>query len=105
MAEAAAADYLKKQGYKVLEKNWRTKYCEIDIVAEKDKTVYFVEVKYRANAYQGQGLDYITSKKLNQMKFAAEFWITTHDPRQGYSLSALEVYGEAYEITEFLPEL
>jgi ribonuclease HII len=71
-AEIIAADYLITLGFKILDINWKTKYCEIDIVAVKKKRVYFVEVKSRSSTHSGTGFEYITSKKLNQMKFAAE---------------------------------
>lgn len=75
-AEKVAADYLKKQGYKVLEINWRRPRAEVDIVARKKHgPVLFVEVKYRQHDYQGGGLDYITPLKQRQMQFAAELWV------------------------------
>jgi uncharacterized protein (TIGR00252 family) len=73
-AEAAVAEFLKTQGYKILTRNWRTRVCEIDIVAKKEKAVYFVEVKYRSSLKQGDGFEYITPKKLQQMRFAAQVW-------------------------------
>lgn len=73
-AEQIVANNLVKSGHKILAQNWRTKRCEIDIVAQKKHTVYFVEVKYRAKAYWGDGLDVITDKKLAQMTYAAEVW-------------------------------
>jgi Holliday junction resolvase-like predicted endonuclease len=57
-----------------LSRNWKTKVCEIDIVAKKDKIIYFVEVKYRRQAAQGDGFEYITDHKLNRMTFAADIW-------------------------------
>ena len=104
-AEAAAVEYLGQQGFKILEQNYRTRYCEIDIVAGKGKVIYFVEVKYRMSNAQGTGLDYITPKKLNQMKFAAKMWAQEHDRKGDYELSAIEVSGLDYKITNFLPEL
>lgn len=74
IGENAAATYLANRGYQVVERNWKTKWCEIDIIAQKDETVFFVEVKYRRNSNAGSGLDAITPKKLNQMKFAAELY-------------------------------
>ncbi len=44
--EDLACDYLKKSKYKVIERNFRTKFGEIDIVAKKKKQLIFVEVKY-----------------------------------------------------------
>lgn len=73
-AETVAAEYLENLGYEIIERNWKTKYCEIDIVATKDNTIYFVEVKHRKNAKQGGGIAAITSKKLKQMTFAAKVY-------------------------------
>jgi len=97
-AEKVAAQYLENIGYKILELNWKTKYCEIDIVAEKENKVYLVEVKYRKTAEFGSGLEYITPKKLNQMKFAAELWVSQHDWKNDYSLAAIEIDGITEEI-------
>lgn len=101
-AENAVAEYLYSKNYRVLEQNWRTRICEIDIVAKKDNTIYFVEVKYRANDNQGGGLDYITAKKLKQMNFAAQIWVSEHEWTGDYCLSAAEVTGEDFTVTQFL---
>lgn len=74
-AEDEATNYLIRQGHEILERNWKTKICEIDIVSKKDETIYFTEVKYRKKSYQGDGFSAVTSKKLRQMKFAAEFYV------------------------------
>lgn len=101
-SEITAADYLKQRGFKVIDINWKTKYCEIDIVAQKEKAVYFVEVKSRKNSQQGFGLDYITPKKLSQMRFAAEMWVSNHSWPGEYQLAAIGI--DSGEIT-FLDEL
>lgn len=76
-AETETANYLERHGHTVVERNWKTKYCEIDIVSEKDGTIYFTEVKYRKGSLQGGGFAAITRKKLNQMKFAAKLYAQT----------------------------
>lgn len=90
-AEKWAAEYLKQQGYKIRELNWKTRYCEIDIVAEKDNTIYFIEVKYRKSDKFGSGLDYVTPKKLQQMTFAAEMWVSNNNWEGNYQLAALAI--------------
>jgi uncharacterized protein (TIGR00252 family) len=106
LAEQAAAKYLKKQGYQILEKNWRTRWCEIDIIAQKNHVVYFVEVKYRANERHGSGMDYITPQKLQQMQFAAELWLSHNQQADiDYRLAVLEVSGEAFQVTAWIDEL
>ena len=74
--ELKAVEYLVVNGHTILERNWKTKFCEIDIVSVKEKTVYFTEVKYRKDTARGTGLDVITKKKQQQMKFAAEFYMS-----------------------------
>lgn len=96
-AEKRAAEYLKAQGFKIRELNWKTRYCEVDIVAEKSKAIYFVEVKYRRTAKYGSGLDYILPRKLKQMQFAAEMWVSNHSWLGECQLGIVSIDGE--EIT------
>ncbi len=104
-AELIAADYLRNLRFTVLDMNWKTRWCEIDIVAERDKTVYFVEVKYRRSDDHGTGFDYITNTKLQQMTLAAEWWAQEHSRFDEYHLAAIEVYGPDFVVTQFLPDL
>lgn len=104
-AEQAAALYLHRQGYKVIDRNWRTRWCEIDLVAVKGDSVTLVEVKYRRHKQWGTGLEYISRAKHKQMCFAAEFWQACHDWRGPLYVAAIEVEGAAYEVTAFIPEL
>lgn len=104
-AEDAAAKFLLSKKFEVLAQNWRTRWCEIDIVAKKKKIVYFVEVKYRKSSDFGGGLEYITPTKLKQMKFAAEFWISNNDWSGDFRLSAIEVSGLDFKITKFIESI
>ncbi|MEK7602886.1 MAG: YraN family protein [Patescibacteria group bacterium] len=100
-AEQRAARYLQDQGFKLRELNWHNKLAEIDIVAEKDGRIFFVEVKYRRNNDQGDGFDYITKAKLKHMQRAANFWIGDHSHQGEVTLAALSVSGdEQYEFIE-----
>lgn len=101
-AEQAVSEYLQKQAYVVVDQNWRTKWCEIDIVAKKQNTIYFVEVKYRQNSDFGDGLSYITDKKLQQMSFAAELWVTQNHWMGGYELLGAAVTGEDFTVTDLI---
>lgn len=101
-AESVAAHYLAKKGYKIVAQNWRTRWCEIDIVATKKKTVYFFEVKYRKQSTWGDGLDAITHKKRQQIQFAAELWIAEHSWRHNAQLGAIAMTGEKPEVVELI---
>lgn len=102
-AENLVADYLVDSGHVVLARNWRTRLCEIDIVSRKADTVYFTEVKYRRQANQGGGIAAITPKKLQQMKFAADYFVQTHS-LQGHNLllAAATVSGEPPILDEYI---
>lgn len=90
-AEKEAAKYLKRQGFGIHKLNWKTCYCEIDIVAEKDRVIWLIEVKSRKDSSQGFGYEYITPKKLQQMQFAAEMWIQANDWSGDYRLGVVSV--------------
>lgn len=96
-AEGAVADHLVQDGYKILGRNWKTKICEIDIVARKDDVIYFVEVKYRAGEQQGSGLEHITPQKLNQIKFAIRVWCQNHTWDGDCRILGAEVSGLGFD--------
>jgi uncharacterized protein (TIGR00252 family) len=104
-AEAAAARFLVHKGCQIIAQNWRTRECEIDVIAERAGVIYFCEVKYRSTNSQGSGLAYITPRKLRQMHFAARQWMAQHAHRQGYRLSAIEVTGPEYRITAAISDV
>lgn len=95
--EDAAAEYLVSKGFEIIDRNWKTRVCEIDIIARRKKRLYFVEVKARRSVHFGAGVEYITAKKLSQMRFAAEMWVQQQDWKGNYQLSAISV--DAGEIT------
>lgn len=103
-AEDLASEYLKSKGFVILEQNWRTRYCEIDIVTKKDDKIFFIEVKYRKTNNWGGGADYITKKKFKQMSFASEIWISENQWTKDYQLAVIEISGTNFEITNFITD-
>jgi uncharacterized protein (TIGR00252 family) len=93
-AEQAVADLMAQQGFELIDRNWKTKVCEIDLILQNGKIVYFVEVKYRRSAFQGDGFEYITPKKLSRMNFAAEIWRRQYNWDGDYRLMAAAVSGD-----------
>ena len=77
-AETAAADFLVARGHQILARNWKTKFCEIDIISRKGQTLFFTEVKFRETAAHGDGLAAITPRKLAQTRKAAEIFLALH---------------------------
>lgn len=87
--EQAAADWLAADGHEIIARNWRTRYCEIDIVSVKGEVLYFTEVKYRKNDDFGDGLAAITAKKQWQMRFAAELFLADKPECSGMAAKLL----------------
>ena len=102
IAEKAVADLLEEQGFEIIDRNWKTKDCEIDIVAQQGQGMYFVDVKYRSRPSQGNGLGYIPNQKLNQMSFAAEIWKQNFNYAGDYRLMATTVSGIDCENIEII---
>ena len=73
--EDIAADYLKKSGYKILFRNWKWGKNEIDIIAEKDDIVAFVEVKTRTDEFLGGVSAAVSEEKQRSIIYAAEGYI------------------------------
>ncbi len=73
--EIIAKNYLEKNGYKVLFQNYKTRFGEIDIIAEEKDFIIFVEVKYRTNPNFGKAEESINNFKLEKIKKTAEHFI------------------------------
>lgn len=78
-AESKAVKYLKKQGYKIVNRNYRCPLGEIDIVAEDNGILVFVEVKYRNSDEFGSGLEAVTKTKQNRIITAAKFYLVKNN--------------------------
>ncbi len=101
-AEDVAASYLRRHKYKVIERNWSNRFCEIDIIAKKGSQLIFVEVKYRKDSQHGSGFDYITPSKLQQMEYAANYWVSSNEYSGSYGLAAIELEGSSYKVNNFV---
>jgi uncharacterized protein (TIGR00252 family) len=99
-AEQLAAEHLISKGYEVIIKNWRNRWCEVDIIAKKDNVINFVEVKYRQRTDWGDGLDVITNKKLKQIQFAAQMWVNENNWMGDYRLLAISLAGNPPRVTD-----
>jgi len=68
---------LKEEGYFILDRNYRNRYGEIDIIAKKDKCLIFIEVKTRTNLDYGDPLETINKLKISRIKRLASFYIAS----------------------------
>lgn len=70
--EIQAAIFLKKNNYHIVATNWRSGKKEVDIIAESDKEIIFIEVKTRSNFDYGFPEEAVTDQKKTLLKLAAE---------------------------------
>lgn len=73
--EKKAVLFLKKHGYKILETNFKNKIGEIDIIAEKDGVIVFIEVKNRSTYRFGRPIEAVDFRKQNKIKKVAEIYL------------------------------
>ena len=76
-AETVAARALKKNGYRILEKNFKTREGEIDIIAMDGDALVFVEVKARASGTAGSPKEAVTWQKQKRISKAAQYYLKT----------------------------
>jgi putative endonuclease len=76
--EQKAADFLGKHGYLLLERNFRCKLGEIDLIARDGGYLCFIEVKYRSNTTKGYPAEAITYHKMRRITRTAQFYMLTH---------------------------
>jgi len=77
--EEVAARTLEKKGYTILERRYRSRFGEIDlIVRDTDGTLCFEEVKYRSHSDYGTGLEAVDRKKQQKIKKTAMFYLAEH---------------------------
>jgi putative endonuclease len=75
LGEEIAQDFLIKKGYQILEKNYRYKRSEIDLIALYNGTVIFIEVKLRKNENFGFPEEFVSKRKEELVKEAAENYV------------------------------
>jgi len=105
LGEQITADYLQARGHRVLDRNWRGRAGEIDLVTIRDGVLHFVEVKTRTGDDMGVGLDAITRAKQRRVVRAAEAWLLGAPPHRGcqFSVALVTLRGEDFAV-EFIAD-
>lgn len=99
--EAIAAKFLENLGFKILSKNFHSRFGEIDIIALEKKTIVFVEVKMRSSNYFGTPLEAITHSKIEKLKKTAYYYLTLNNlSNSDFRFDAIEIMktGEILDI-------
>ena len=78
IGEQKAEEYLKRNGYRIIDRNYSCRFGEIDIIAENDGFIVFAEVKTRKTNSCVSGREYVTVSKQNKILITSRFWLQSH---------------------------
>ncbi|MEY8017214.1 YraN family protein [Mycobacterium servetii] len=83
MGEALAVDHLTRMGFRIVDRNWRCRYGELDVIAADDaaRAVVFVEVKTRTGDGYGGLPNAVTPGKVRRLRRLAGLWLAGQDVR------------------------
>ena len=73
--EEAAVDYLQTRGLKIIERNYRCRFSEIDIIGKDDEYLVFIEVKYRSDSRYGYGAEAVNFSKQEKIRRGAQYYL------------------------------
>lgn len=89
--EGIAADYLTKKGFKIIERNYHTRFGEIDLVCSRNNNLVFVEVKLKQGEDFGTPEEMIDRQKLSQVNKMADFYLMDNPQISGkYAIFSID---------------
>ena len=90
--EEQAARYLRRKGYRILERNYSCRLGEIDIIAGHGSFVIFAEVKLRKNADFAEAREFVTSAKQRRIISTAMLWMQSEGCELQPRFDVIEIY-------------
>ena len=91
--EDLAADYLQRNGYTIIERDWKSGRRDLDIVAKNGNVIVFVEVKTRCNSLYGQPEEAVDYRKLQSLQQAINHYIKFRHISQEVRFDIISVVG------------
>jgi len=89
--EELALNFLENNGYKLIEKNFKSKFGEIDLIMKDGEVVVFVEVKYRLSEDYGSPKDAVTYEKMKKIIKTAEYFIVKNNLNSLYRFDVVSI--------------
>ena len=97
IGENAAAELLREEGYRILDRNYYCRYGEIDIICEKNGKIFFTEVKTRKSLQYGEPAEAVDYRKRRHMKNCAAEYIAKNGELCDTGFLVIEIYINAIE--------
>ncbi len=91
LGEKLSADFLSNSGFQIIERNWRYKHWEIDVIAKKNNTLHFIEIKTRRSIKFGLPEEAVSRKKLKNLIDAAEEYLIQFPQWKNISFDILSI--------------
>ncbi len=101
--ERIAAEFLERDGYRILERNYTFKKAEIDLIAVKDSILSAIEVKTRTNCATGRPQEFVSNEKIRLMQLAINNYVIEHgiDLEVRFDIIAVTREGSAFRVEHF----
>ncbi|PTM07540.1 MAG: YraN family protein [Bacteroidetes bacterium] len=98
--EQLAVDYLLKNNYDIIERNYRFDKAEVDIIAKKKETLAIIEVKTRSTSEFGDPQDFVKPKQIQRLVKAVDEYVTENDldVEIRFDIIAIVKTGKLYDI-------
>lgn len=92
IGEQGAVDYLISRNYKVIQRNWRYKRFEVDVIAQDENQLVFIEVKTRSSTKYGEPAAFVDSKKQRLLIQAADEYAYLHNFNGEIRFDIISIY-------------
>lgn len=90
--ESLAADFLRKNGYKLVATNYRCRYGEIDLIVSNKKYLVFVEVKLRKSSAFAEAMEFVDMHKQERLRTTAEMYLSLFPTDLQPRFDVIEIY-------------
>ena len=90
--EAVAAEYLRKKQYKIIKQGFRSKFGEIDLIAQNGKYLVFVEVKLRKSNRFAMAREYVDARKQEKLRITASLYLSLRPTSLQPRFDVIEIY-------------
>ena len=94
LGEELAVEFLRKNGYEILETNWTFQKAEIDVIAKKENTLAIVEVKTRSSLDFGLPQDFVKPKKIQLLVKAVNEYVVSNNLEVEVRFDIIAIYKE-----------
>ena len=90
--EALAAQYLRQKRYRVVAAGYRSRFGEIDLIAQDKQYLIFVEVKLRKSATFAQAREYVDRRKQDKIRVTASIYLSQYPTHLQPRFDVIEIY-------------